>query len=807
MDFDNLIKQCIERHNNPLKQIQSDRIPYHNDKDYPTHYKVWVAKDLCLDLKKLTDAGISYNPIYHATEDNDAFCPEKFVTNPVQTGKQGWDTPYEMRDWYPASWRNSWGLQIFTGKHSGWWTDLDFEYKIIEHHPQLLIVCLKTLCQLTDNPLLIISKSGGLRYCCRTPEYAHPRKDDEKHYIAKWKMNDKGEAVQTELYLEIFGVMGQTRWDARYEIVSGDLLDPPIIDKDALFEPIDALRKILHVPKPKRAKSAITSRKYAKQKAFDHDDDNVILVNDPILLDTKTPKVLAPLARDTLLRMNAENNNPILYQRAKRLCRIQTDEEGRLSLKFLRDPDIRAWMEKSANWKRVVPTKGKDNEEFKTRLVDATLPLTVVEHFHQSDYTDFPTLLKIASHPLIKSDGSWHTQGYDPETECFVAKQGIEWNLDSLDTSDAGIQKAVDFLFNNLLVDFPFEDNSSRAHALCYILTPILMHVTKEDSLENHTPLFLFDAPTSRTGKGLLADVLSHIVFGTGKKSQPMPKTSEEFDKRILSELSAGSQLVFVDNVVTTARKPLVSDSLCVVLTAGYYSGRLLGTNEQIEVPNMSVWAMSGNNTHLHEDLANRTIPIRLVSDFEHPDDRDPEKFKHKLPEWGQQHRKELFEAVATIISAWHQAGCPKPTIAFSGFERWAAIMNGICKIVKVDGFLENRKQYRSRMIQKHGAWQDFTLAVVDLKGEARWEHREIDIFELASYIDDNEEDNSDTEDGNLLGDFIYGKNKASRVRELGKLLQNEVDRVYAGYRLVIDEIIGRRTYYRFEKIKKETPF
>ncbi|MCY4552274.1 MAG: hypothetical protein OXC79_01260, partial [Candidatus Poribacteria bacterium] len=48
--------------------------------------------------------------------------------------------------------------------------------------------------------------------------------------------------------LEIFGEEGHTRWDARYEILIGDLLAPPVVDKEVLFAPINALRAKLHEP-------------------------------------------------------------------------------------------------------------------------------------------------------------------------------------------------------------------------------------------------------------------------------------------------------------------------------------------------------------------------------------------------------------------------------------------------------------------------------------------------------------------------------------------------------------------------------
>ncbi len=49
-----------------------------------------------------------------------------------------------------------------------------------------------------------------------------------------------------EAYLEILGENGHSCWDARYEILLGNLLDPPVVSKEILFAPIDILRAKLH---------------------------------------------------------------------------------------------------------------------------------------------------------------------------------------------------------------------------------------------------------------------------------------------------------------------------------------------------------------------------------------------------------------------------------------------------------------------------------------------------------------------------------------------------------------------------------
>ena len=110
-----------------------------------------------------------------------------------------------------------------------------------------------------------LSKSGGLRYSCKTPGYIHPRATENREYIGKWNQQT-GE--REALYLEIFGDKGLSRWDARYEIITGNLFDLPVIeDIDALFDIIDTLKSKIHAQAPpKKKKSQHTAQSHSNNK-------------------------------------------------------------------------------------------------------------------------------------------------------------------------------------------------------------------------------------------------------------------------------------------------------------------------------------------------------------------------------------------------------------------------------------------------------------------------------------------------------------------------------------------------------------
>ena len=199
-------------------------------------------------LDNLEQAEISVMPIGRAPEHDGGpkgFQKRRFLR------RQG------MQDWTVRRWNASWGIQIYTGipseRDGARWHDLDFKYETLCAAPDAISVCIETLINTVTNPLLTITKSGGLRFSCRIENYLHPDTEEERLYIYKHTPTAEN-PHHRDVYLEIFGENRYSRWDARYEILLGDLLNPPVISKEVLFAPIDALRAKLHEPVPQDAK-------------------------------------------------------------------------------------------------------------------------------------------------------------------------------------------------------------------------------------------------------------------------------------------------------------------------------------------------------------------------------------------------------------------------------------------------------------------------------------------------------------------------------------------------------------------------
>lgn len=243
---DNLIQRCIARNKQPLQahktRLTRDRyFIYYANRDGKLQSA--VPRDFEKARLGILPIGRNGNPIEQYT---------------ASVGKN-WQTRYGFGDWEIRSWKQNYGVQVYTGTPSDNLTDFDFEFAIVQDHPDILVETLSALLALTPNPCLTLSKSGGLRYSCRTPSYVHPRNIENREYIEKWNQET---GTREALYLEIFGDKGLSRWDARYQTLIGNLFDLPVIeDVDALFEIIDNLKSKIHVPAPPKQKKKQKSNK------------------------------------------------------------------------------------------------------------------------------------------------------------------------------------------------------------------------------------------------------------------------------------------------------------------------------------------------------------------------------------------------------------------------------------------------------------------------------------------------------------------------------------------------------------------
>ena len=237
-----IIQRCHERRGKELQQRETIVSPTLHG-EYPYHYLVYCGRRYPLYLDALEQADISFMPIGQAP----------FDQGPAHSGGNRFLRRQGTLDWESRRWFSSWGIQVYTGTPSARdganWHDIEFTYRAIRDAPDAVVACLEALVNAVMNPLLTLLRRGGLRFSCRVPDYLHPNTRDARQYVHK-HLPDIDPPHDRDFYVKIVGDKGSTRWDARYEVLRGNLLDPPIISKDVLFTFLDILRDTLHEPAP-----------------------------------------------------------------------------------------------------------------------------------------------------------------------------------------------------------------------------------------------------------------------------------------------------------------------------------------------------------------------------------------------------------------------------------------------------------------------------------------------------------------------------------------------------------------------------
>jgi DNA polymerase-1 len=214
-------------------------------------------------------------------------------------------------------------------------------------------------------------------------------------------------------------------------------------------------------------------------------------------------------------------------------------------------------------------------------------PTAVMKLIPSALIPQLPVLDGIATTPYFDHDGNIITAaGYNPSTR-LILHTGRLRVPDISDLPGAeDVAQAVKLLTEEWLGDFPFAAAADKANAVAVLLT------LTGRMFFRLVPLFVFDASTAGSGKGLLVTTISLIATGEPPQVMELPRDGEEQRKKITSALLAGHELILWDEShVITGR------TLAAILTAEKYSDRLLGGNKLVNVVNRFTQVALGNKS------------------------------------------------------------------------------------------------------------------------------------------------------------------------------------------------------------------
>lgn len=303
----------------------------------------------------------------------------------------------------------------------------------------------------------------------------------------------------------------------------------------------------------------------------------------------------------------------------------------------------------------------------KPRNHDVHPPLGVMHDMLSYPAMPLPPVDRIARAPAYAVDGTLQAKA-----AYHAAGRLIVWLEPGLIIPDVSGSPTVENLvaavatIDDLLHDFPICVPGDRAHAFSLFLLPFA-----RDMIDGPTPLHLVEAPTAGTGKGLMVSVLLMAGVGDDIASLSVGRNDDEWRKRITTVLRSGHPVVAIDNV----DKTLDSSALANALTTLRWRDRLLGGNEDTNIPVRCVWVATGNNPMLSTEIARRCIRIRLDARLDQPWRRDPTQFRYqKLLAHARAQRGTLIAAALTLTNAWLAAGRPETkTPPLGSYESWGA--------------------------------------------------------------------------------------------------------------------------------------
>lgn len=399
----------------------------------------------------------------------------------------------------------------------------------------------------------------------------------------------------------------------------------------------------------------------------------------------------AQIIRALVEALERSNVPPCLFVRSGELVRVRRDEKGRPLIERVGEAELRVRIAAVA---RTV-TINKDKVE-----IDKPVAPVHVKMILALGTWPFPPLEAVTEIPTLRGDGTIvATPGYDPATALVYEPDAVIVPTISESPTEAEVVAAVGLL-DDVLADFPFEDDADRANTIGYMLTPLA-----RPALGCPTPLALIDANQPGAGKGLLTDVVCTIATGRPTAAQALSSDDNEMRKLITSVLGAGQTMIVFDNVEGVLR----SSSLAAALTANIWSDRVLGGNDMLNVANRATWAVTGNNIQVGGDIARRCYRIRLDAKMARPYERTG--FRHPdLIQHTREHRGEILAALLTLARAWYAAGRPPaPDVpAMGGYSPWTRTIGGILHHAAITGWLTNVRAFMEDADADRDEWASF---------------------------------------------------------------------------------------------------
>lgn len=312
-------------------------------------------------------------------------------------------------------------------------------------------------------------------------------------------------------------------------------------------------------------------------------------------------------------------------------------------------------------------------------------PKHAADHLLADPHPPLPRLRRLVRTPVFDARGNLVARsGYHTESGLFLASRGLHVLPVAHFPTKKDVAKALGLITHELLGDFDFVDDADLTNAVALGLLPFVREL-----ISGPTPLHVITKPFPGSGGTLLVQVLLAAVLGEAAPTQGLPTDEAEIQRRITASLVSNPGVVFFDNL----KGVLASGQLCGALTALSWEDRRIRTSTLVSLPITNVWALSGNNVQTNDEIARRSVPIRLDPPTDRPWERTG--WRHQLPKWALEHRDELVWANLTLVQAWIAEGMPNGSVTMGMYEDWAAVLSGITEVIGLPNLQGNWREWQ----------------------------------------------------------------------------------------------------------------
>jgi hypothetical protein len=303
----------------------------------------------------------------------------------------------------------------------------------------------------------------------------------------------------------------------------------------------------------------------------------------------------------------------------------------------------------------------KENDDGSMRSVH--LPMSFVRHYLQRFDGVLPTVVAIATAPIVLADGVMLAPDGFERTRgiIFIIPKELRAIIpERKDCTKKAVKAAMQFLCDEWLCDVATDFTGK-----CTIIVAALTLI--ERSLLPDRPTFFVTAGRRGGGKTTTLTMMIMAVTGIRPSAAAWSTNEEERRKALMSYFLYGVPYILWDNIArgTQISCPHIERSC----TSAFYSDRRLGVSEMVRTAASTIHFFTGNNIGPRGDLASRSLRVRLEVNRFDPENR---KFKHPDPVgWTDDHRAEILAAFYTILMGNPQLKEPRHAAAKTRFKMW----------------------------------------------------------------------------------------------------------------------------------------